>query len=199
MILRGAWLRCFAAFIVVLVISSAAWGQKKKKDQPVDTSPMPAMPMAPAEQIDINIGEMLGAFQVGNVEAMHKYYADNALFVRGTFEPPVVGWQNYASLLQQERANFPGGMQLIRRNTNIFVQGDVAWASYSWMFGAEYQGKPYSARGQTTLVVSKLGDNWLIVHNHTSQICDASICGTQQQGQPPALNAPTPAPAPTKP
>ena len=32
-------------------------------------------------------------------------------------------------------------------------------------------GKPFSARGQTTLMLNKVGDNWLIVHNHTAQIC----------------------------
>jgi ketosteroid isomerase-like protein len=197
MILRGAWVRCFAAVMVVLLLSTATWGQKKKKNQPVDTSPMPDMPMPPAEKIDTNIGEMLGAFQAGNIEAMHKYYSDSAVFVRATFEPPVVGWQNYASLVQQQRAAFPGGMEIIRRNTNIFARGDVAWASYTWQFGAQYQGKPYAARGQTTLVFNKVGEDWLIVHNHTSQICDASICGQQQQAQPPPQSAP--APAPTKP
>jgi ketosteroid isomerase-like protein len=198
MISRGIVARCFAAFIVVLLLSSAGWGQKKKKNQPADTSPMPEAPIPPAEKIDVNIGEMLGAFQAGNIEAMHKYYADNCVFVRaGTFEPPLIGWQNYATLVVQQRAAFPTGMQIIRRDTNILVLGDVAWGSYNWQFISQFQGKPYSARGQTTLVFNKVGDNWLIVHNHTSQICDASICGPQQTAPPPAQN--TPAPAPPKP
>jgi ketosteroid isomerase-like protein len=200
MISRGAWVRYFAAFIVVLLVSTAAWGQKKKKNQPADTSPMPDMPMPPAERLDTNIGEMLGAFQAGDIEAMHKYYAENAVFVRAsTFEPPLVGWQNYANLVQQQRAAFPGGMQIIRKDTNIFVLGDVGWASYAWQFLAQYQGKPYAARGQTTLVFNKVGESWLIVHNHTSQIPDASMCGQQQPAAPPAQNTPVPAPAPTKP
>ena len=198
MISRGIVARCFAAFIVVLLLSSAAWGQKKKKNQPADTSPMPELPMPPAEKIDVNIGEMLGAFQAGDVEAMHKYYADSCVFVRaGTFEAPLVGWQNYAGLVVQQRAAFPTGMQIIRRDTNILVHGDVAWASYNWQFLSQYEGKPYAARGQTTLIFNKVGEDWLIVHNHTSQVCDASICGPQQPAPPPAQN--TPVPAPTKP
>ena len=202
MISRSAVARYFAAFIVVLLISSAAWGQKKKKNPPVDTSPMPEIPLPPAEKIDNDIGEMLGEFQAGDIEAMHKYYSDNAVFVRSTtFEGPLIGWQNYANLVKQQRAAFPLGMQIIRRDTNIFVLGDVAWASYAWQFLSQYEGKPYAARGQTTLVFNKVGDSWLIVHNHTSQIPDASMCQEIQSAPPPAQNTPAPAPgaAPPKP
>jgi ketosteroid isomerase-like protein len=194
MIPRSACVRCFAALITLLLFSSAAAAQKKKKNQPVDTSPMPPMPMLVPDQIDRNIGEMLGAFQAGNIEAMHKYYSDSAVFIRSTYEPPVVGWQNYAAQMQQQRASFQGGMSVIRRNTSIYSRGDVAWASYQWQFDSTYNGKPYTARGQTTLVLTKEGDNWLIVHNHTSQIFDASMCGDQTQTLPTQ-----PPPPPTKP
>lgn len=192
---RAAWGRVAAIVGVILMLSSGAWGQKKPKDKkPVDTSPMPTVLGPVASQIDTDIGEMLGAFQVGNIEAMHKYYADNATFVRGTFEPPVVGWQNYAALYDKERAAFQG-MQLIRRNTFIFNVGDVAWASYQWQFLSGYNGKPFIARGQTTLVFNKVGDNWLIVHNHTSEICDA-VAASQPQApqQQPAQKPPVSAP-----
>jgi ketosteroid isomerase-like protein len=189
MIPRSTWVRCFVALITFFLFSSAAPAQKKKKNPPLDNSPMPAMPMPVPDQIDRDIGEMLGAFQAGNIEAMHKYYSDGAVFVRATYEPPVVGWQNYAAMVQQQRAAFQGGMEVIRRNTSIYFRGDVAWASYQWQFDSTYLGKPYTARGQTTLVFTKEGDNWLIVHNHTSQVWDASMCGEQIQAQP----------APTKP
>jgi len=193
---RCVWVRCFAVLITFLLFSSAASAQKKKKNQPVDTTPMPSIIMPVSDQIDRNIGEMLGAFQAGNIEAMHKYYSDSAVFVRSTYEPPVVGWQNYAAMVQQQRAAFQGGMGVIRRNTSIYFRGEVAWASYQWQFDSTYNGKPYSARGQTTLVFTKEGDNWLIVHNHTSQIFDASMCGDQtqtQQAQPAPQNPPAPA------
>jgi ketosteroid isomerase-like protein len=186
---RDAWWRIAAVVAVILIFSSGAGGQKKQKDKPVDTSPMPTIPGPVAGQIDTNIGEMLGAFQVGNVEAMHKYYAENATFVRGAFEPPMVGWQNYAAQYEKQRAAFQG-IQLIRRNTYIFNVGDVAWASYQWEFLSGYNGKAFTARGQTTLVFNKVGDNWLIVHNHTSEICDPKQAPQQQ----PAQNPPAPSP-----
>ena len=175
------WLALGVAFVL---FSSSALGQKKEKNKnPEANTPMPDIPLPPADQIDHDIGEMLGAFQVGNVEAMHKYYAENATFSRDAFEPPVAGWQNYAALYQQQRAAFQG-FQLIRRNTSIFVHGDAAWATYLWEFVGTYQDKPYSTRGQTTLVFVKSGNDWLIVHNHTSPICGQTAEQPAPQTQP---------------
>lgn len=182
-----------AGIIVFLVASSAAWGQKNKNKKP-DNSPMPAIPLPVSDQIDHNIGEMLGAFQVGNIEAMHKYYSDNATFVSGTFGPPIVGWQNYVAGYQKQRASFQGS-QVVRRNTYIFVHADVAWASYQWEFSSVLNGKPYGIRGQTTLVLNKVGDNWLIVHNHTSQLCEQPA-GGQPATQTQAPVGPTSQPQP---
>jgi ketosteroid isomerase-like protein len=179
----------FTAAILIFAVSSGAWaGQKKKKPANADSSngtvPMP--PVAPADEIDHDIGEMLGAFQVGDIEAMHKYYADNVTFVSSTYDPPLSGWQNYVAVYQRERAAFQG-IQLIRRNSFIFLHGDVAWASYQWEFQSSLNGRPYIVRGQTTLVLTKVGNNWLIVHNHTSEICPTSS-GAQP---PPTVQAPT--------
>jgi len=169
--------------------SSAAWAQKKPKNKAADQSPMPQIPMPVSDQIDHDIGEMLAAFQLGKVDMMHKYYSDECVFVNGAYAPPIVGWQNYAADYQRSMALFQG-MQLIRRNTYVFVHSDIAWATYQWEFLSNYQNKPYSARGQTTLVLQKIGDNWLIVHNHTSQICDQAQQQQQQnqQAQPAAQN-----------
>ncbi len=179
-------LACVFAAFLFFIGSSAIWaGQKNKNSKDKDNSgPLPEIPMSVSDQIDHDIGEMLGAFQVGDVEAMHKYYSDNATFVSGVYAPPVVGWKNYVALYEREKAAFPG-MQLIRRNTFIFVHGDVSWASYQWEFDSTLNGKPFTARGQTTLVLTKVGDNWLIVHNHTSEICP-QLPSNQVQSKPQA-------------
>ena len=176
----------FGAAILIFTLSCGVCaGQKKKKKANPDnsTGPMPTLPHSPAEEIDNDIGQMLGAFQVGDIEAMHKYYDDNATFVRGVYEPPLVGWSNYVDEYHRERASFQG-MQLIRRNTTINAHGDVAWASYEWEFQSTLlNGKPYMARGQTTLVLTKEGNDWRIVHNHTSLICPVCAAG---EAHPPA-------------
>ena len=139
-----------------MLASGAAWAQKKPKNKAADQSPMPKVPMPVSDEIDKDISEMLAAFQLGKVDMMHKYYSDNAVFVSGAYAPPIVGWANYVEDYQRSLAAFQG-MQLIRRNTDVFVHGDIAWASYQWEFLSSYQGKPYSAHGQTTLILQSGG------------------------------------------
>ena len=193
---------CAAAVLIFSVASGSRGGQKDKKKSKASQQPLPALPVPVSDQINRDIGLMLGAFQLGNVELMHKYYSDDATFVSGDYEPPIVGWKNYEPLYRREIAPFQG-IQLIRRNTYVFTHGDVAWASYQWEFDSMLNGQPYTARGQTTLVFNKVGDDWLIVHNHTSQICPLcaetepathpSTQGAPQQ-QTPRPNSPAPAP-----
>lgn len=145
-----------------------------QKPQKKNTPATPeVISMSIPDQINHDIGEMLGAWQVGDVEAMHKYYADDATWVSGSYDQPVVGWQNYVQKYLEQRKGFTG-IQLITRNVNVFHYGDTAWACYQWEFAGLAEGKPMSARGQATLVFVKRGDQWLIVHNHTSQICPGS-------------------------
>jgi ketosteroid isomerase-like protein len=169
---------CLAAAALMLAVSPSAAGQKNKKQNNSDTTNssdssvlagLPDTPKSESDKINDDIGEMLGAFQVGNVDMMHKYYSDDCTFVQSTYDPPVVGWQDYAALYEREKAAFQG-MQLIRRNTDIFIHADVAWASYQWEFDGMTEGRPYMLRGQTTLVFTKVAGNWLIVHNHTSEV-----------------------------
>jgi len=183
--------------LMLAVLAPSAWSQKKsKKDKPpLEGQPMPELPIPESDKIDTAIGEMLGAFQLGDIEEMHKHYADNATFVSGAFEPPLVGWQNYVTSYQRQRAAFPG-MQIIRRNTVVYPHGDVAWVAYQWEFVAMYNGKPYNARGQTTLVLNKIDGKWTIVYNHTSQICEnrGAAASTQPVSPAPAQNPPATVP-----
>jgi ketosteroid isomerase-like protein len=178
--LRGS--RFVALMIAgLLPLAVSAYPQNKQKKEKNVTIPMPPMPIP--EQIEHDIGEMLGAWQVGDVEALHKYYADNATWVAGTDAPPVKGWQNYVAGYEKQRSQIMTG-QLIRKNTNIFHYGDVAWACYQWQFDYIVDGKSAFARGQTTLVLVKTGERWLIVHNHTSEICPQMAQQAAATGRP---------------
>jgi len=185
------WLACILAAALIFAASSAplaAQNQKNKKSNPSALTPpdQPLVGPPPPETdvIDQDIGQMLAGFQLGNIEMMHKYYSDNVTFVSGDYSPAIKGWATYVPLYQKQRAAFQG-MQLIRRNTLIFVRGDFAWATYQWEFDSMLNGQPYSAFGQTTLVFNKTGADWLIVHNHTSEVS--------------ATQAQTPSPAAAKP
>jgi ketosteroid isomerase-like protein len=198
-VLRRRLAGVLAAIFVLALTCNSSFAQKNKKSkndsqqQQDDATPV-AMPAgSDADQIDQDIGQMLAGFQLGNVDMMHKYYSDSVTFVSGDFAPPIMGWQNYVPLYERQKAGFQS-MQLVRRNTIIYPHGDVAWAMYQWEFSALLNGAPYDLRGQTTLVLNKVGGNWLIVHNHTSPI------STQTAQAPVQTNAATPpAPAIAKP
>lgn len=183
----------FAVLVLVLGLASAgpAAAQKKKKD----ATPVNSASALPDEQkIDFAIGQMLGAWQVGNIDLMHKYYADDVSVVAGTWTPPAIGWTNYLAAYQVQRARMQQ-VRLDRSNTLIRIapSGNIGWACYQWQFSAIVDGSPSAAEGQTTLILEKRGDDWVIVHNHTSLV---------QASQPttPASTAPQPAaPAPAKP
>ncbi len=73
---------CFLAVVLILALSHPAHGRKKKKTDDGDNStPVAPLPVPDSDTIEQDIGEMLAAFQVGDVEALHKYYSDNVVFV----------------------------------------------------------------------------------------------------------------------
>jgi ketosteroid isomerase-like protein len=161
-----------AVFLILAVSANTSTGQdqknkKNKNANPPAATPSPSTP--DTDQIDHDIGEMLAAFELGKVDMLHKYYSDNVTMVSGEYAPPIIGWAAYAPLFQKQWAMFQS-MQLNRRNTLIFTHGDFAWATYQWQFDSSLNGQAYSRHGQTTLVFNKVGDSWLIVHNHTSVI-----------------------------
>ncbi|HYL63368.1 MAG TPA: nuclear transport factor 2 family protein [Candidatus Methylomirabilis sp.] len=156
------------AFTLVLACAVPSSAQKdKKKKNASQTDEKLALPMSDEQQIEYLISEMLGAWQIGDTERMHKDYADDVIVVNGTWAPPVFGWANYVAAYQQQRARMQQ-VRLDRINTYTKIAGNFAWACYQWDFSGVVDGQPSAARGQTTLILEKRADHWLIVHNHTS-------------------------------
>ena len=146
--------------------ASAQQKDKKNKDASASSNTS-VLALTDEQQVDYMISTMLGAWQVGDVEKLHQTYADDVTIISGTWNPPVIGWNNYLPLYQQQR----GRMQQVRMdrsNTYIKLSGNFGWACYQWDFSAVVDGQPSAARGQTTLIVEKRNDRWVIVHNHTS-------------------------------
>src|ERR1700724_3452149 len=149
--------------------AAAQKDKKKKQNTPAADSSNPLVPMSDENQIDYMISEVLGAWQVGDVEKLHKDYAEEVTVVNGAYAPPIIGWQNYLAVYQQQRTRMQQ-VRMDRSNTMIKVSGNFAWACYQWDFAAVTDGAPTTAQGQTTLVMEKRNNHWVIVHNHTSMV-----------------------------
>jgi len=175
------------ALLMMLSATSPAAAQKKKKDAPAaDTSSV--LPLPDTQQVDYVISEMLGAWQLGDIDRMHKDYADDVTVVNGIYAPPVMGWANYLVTYQQQRARMQS-VRLDRANTYIKVDGNVAWATYQWDFGAIVDDRASTSQGQTTLVLQKRDGHWLIVLNHTSLA--QGLQRPAQPANPPKTETPT--------
>jgi ketosteroid isomerase-like protein len=184
---------CVTIFLSTALPAAAQKDKKKKRDANAPADTHTTIPMPDEQQIDYDISEMLGAWQLGDVDRLHKTYADDAVFVSGLWEPPVFGWSNFLPLYQLQRARMQQ-VRLDRVNTYIKVSGTVGWACYQWDFGGTVDGTSMTARGQTTLVFAKRNDRWLIVHNHTSVAQAAPPTTTQ-----PTAPANSPQQPPSKP
>jgi ketosteroid isomerase-like protein len=158
--------------LTLAVLPVAAQKNKNKKNQaPAPTaqadlsSLMP--PLTDSQAVDKAVGEMLGYWQIGDIDSLHKYYDDNVVIVSGAFEPPIIGWDNFVRDYKAQRASAPIG-RMDRSNTVIKVNGDFAWATYQFVYTAVTETKIAIFRGHTTLILNKRGDRWVIVLNHSS-------------------------------
>jgi ketosteroid isomerase-like protein len=153
-----------------LAVGGHAQNQKKSKDgKDAEIAAASAVQVPDLQAIDMAVGEMLGAWQVGDVEAMHKYYADDVVVVSGNWEPPLIGWDTYLRAYQAQRARSQNG-RMDRTNTLTKLMGDSAWVTYQWEYVGQVDGSQLDAVGHTTLVLQKRAGNWVIVVNHTSTV-----------------------------
>jgi uncharacterized protein (TIGR02246 family) len=178
------------ALLLLLVAAAPVAAQKKKKDAPpADSS---ALPLPDEQRVDYVISEMLGAWQLGDIERLHKDYADDVTVVNGIYAPPVMGWTNFLASYQQQRARMQR-VRLDRANTYIKVDGNVAWACYQWDFAATVDDQTATAQGQTTLVLQKRDGHWLIVLNHTSLVPSGQVQKPAERANAPKTEPAVPA------
>lgn len=179
-------------FALSLTFATSVSAQKKKKNDTPAPAQSDVVSLPDQTKIDNTIGQFLAAWQVGDLDKLHSTIADDVSVVSGTWGPPVIGWANYAAAYQMQRARIQQ-VRMERSNTLIRIapNGNFAWACYQWEFTGVVDGTGSSSVGQTTLVLEKRGDNWLIVHNHTSIVQSTTPAA-------PASAAPQ-QPAPSKP
>jgi ketosteroid isomerase-like protein len=183
---------CLVLALLLLLAAGPATAQKnkdKKKGTKADSSSSADVaslfPQSDSQVIDRTVGEFLGYWQIGDVDSMHKYCADDMMVVSGAWEPPVIGWDNYVKAYLAQRAHVTGG-HMDRSNTYIKVNGNFAWTTYQFYYAAMVESKVIEFRGHTTLILNKRGNRWVIVLNHSSIV---STTGPTSPA-PPAASAP---------
>ncbi len=134
---------CGAGNLLLMLIAGATQADAQQKDKknkntsptPTATTNGPTIPLSDEQQIDYLISTNLGAWQVGDIDKLHGTYGDDVTIVQGPSLPPVVGWNNYLPLYQQQHARMQQ-VRMDRSNTVIKVNGNCAWATFQWDFSA---------------------------------------------------------------
>jgi ketosteroid isomerase-like protein len=174
--------RCFrigsilALALMAVAIPTGAQKKDKNKNTPIPDAAedlKSSMHTPDSQAIDQAIGEAMGYWQIGDPESLHKYYSEDVVLVSGSWEPPVIGWDNFLKAYQAQRAQVSGA-RMDRSNTLIKVNGNSAWATYQFTYVAQMDGKVAQFRGHTTLILAKQADRWVITLNHSS-IVDSTI------------------------
>jgi ketosteroid isomerase-like protein len=181
---KPAWKSGFLVLLVILCLGAtlpaAAQKNNNKNGEPAGSDsaaiPQPMIAIPDSQAVDRAIGEALGYWQIGDVDSLHKYYADDVTVVSGDWTPPVIGWDNYVKAYNAQRARVAGG-RMERSNTFIKVNGNVAWATYQFVFTAIVDGKPAEVHGHTSLVLNRVASRWLITLNHSS-VVDTAVLNT---------------------
>jgi ketosteroid isomerase-like protein len=175
----GRWKRLAAGTALLAIFSlacSAAWGEQKKdkkKKGEAAASESFVSKLPEDSQVDMAIGEMLAAWQVGDLELLKKHYAEDVIVVSGAFAPPVVGLAKYVEVYQRQWAQVQQ-QNIERKNTLVVVRGNTAWATYQWTYVAQMNARVAEYQGHTSLVLEKRNGVWLIVHNHTSLVAPSA-------------------------
>lgn len=165
----------FGSAILVLAAllcgTGPAYGQKQNKKNKKDAAPevSTASLMPDNQAVDLLVSQMLGAWQAGDADGMRKFYADDVMIISGAYEPPLIGWANYARAYQAQFAR-TSGCRLERINSYTKVTGDTAVVTYQWQFLGNVDGRNTQAFGHTTLMLEKRLGNWVITLNHTSAV-----------------------------
>jgi ketosteroid isomerase-like protein len=161
---------------MAVAIPTGAQKKDKNKNTPIPDAAedlKSSMHTPDSQAIDQAIGEAMGYWQIGDPESLHKYYSEDVVLVSGSWEPPVIGWDNFLKAYQAQRAQVSGA-RMDRSNTLIKVNGNSAWATYQFTYVAQMDGKVAQFRGHTTLILAKQADRWVITLNHSS-IVDSTI------------------------
>jgi uncharacterized protein (TIGR02246 family) len=122
---------------------------------------------APADEVNVLIGRWVEAFNSNDAQALAKLYAQDATLL-GTLSPTLAenseSVQKYFSFLPGSSAKVSVGELRI-----IAISDTSALATGFYDFAETQDGKPLEVPARFTFVAIKRGNDWFIIHHHSSR------------------------------
>jgi len=113
----------------------------------------------------------VAAFNSGDVDDIMKHYVPGNSFVLFDVVPRKEnqGADAYRKAFAEMFTHFKGKARIVIRELSITVDGNVAFGhSYQHLTGTDTQDQPVDRWVRVTDGYRKIGDNWLIAHEHIS-------------------------------
>ncbi len=152
--------------LFLLTFSFAAFGQKTKTIViPAKTVTIVTEDKAVRNAFD----DLIRSIENSNVEGtVAAYWNSPDLLIFNNNGTVTRGWEQNR---KNRESSYPKikNVKLETSNVNVTMLGkDAALVTFQWKQSQDYEDKPETASGRTTLVYKKVGKDWKVIHVHTS-------------------------------
>ena len=107
-----------------------------------------------------------------SIAAAEKFYQRNDRMFGFDLNPPAEGFQGWAAYqreLTKIMSNYAKFRVMLGDRLAIYRNGNVVWTVSTFdITGMLKNGSPIGGSGRNTLVWERIGDRWLIAHEHIS-------------------------------
>ena len=153
--------RCFRALAIVITaaLAGVAASHDLRASQAGDD---------PTEHIRKVLTQSAAAFERGDMAAMEKAWANDdsvTVFESGHAN---YGWADYRDHHLGPEMKEMKNAKYTLSDIRVKVSGNTAWATFKYAISADIGTRHIDSGGLGTAVLEKRGDNWRIVHWHSS-------------------------------
>ena len=158
-----------ASLAIGLLAASLASAQAPATPEPAK-KPMVAKAAMPATDFKALMSKICEAWSSGDPAKAGVYYAKNPGFVFYDVAPlKYTGWSEYAAGAAQLFATYTSLSVKSTGDENAHQRGNVAWGTATLKLeGTKKDGTKDTFDARWTVIWEKRGNDWLIVHDHTS-------------------------------
>jgi ketosteroid isomerase-like protein len=116
------------------------------------------------------IEKVAAAWHTLDIAKVAPFYAKDAGLAFFDVEPlKYTGWREYEEGSRKTMADWKSLKLVVNPDLKAYKHGDIAWATYTMGYEVETKtGETTKAETRVTDLFEKRGEDWLMVHEHTS-------------------------------
>lgn len=151
------------SLIFIIAFTFSAFGQKTKEER--------AIALAKAKEAEVKeaFDRLIeGINQVDAEKVMSVYHKDDRTLFFNYNGTATIGWQ---TMYDNRKSSYEKRANVNLETTGVRVEilsPTSAYVSCKWKQTQEYDGKLEQSTGRMTLVFKKFGNDWKVLHLHTS-------------------------------